>query len=67
MRALRQTLDAQQTSIRQGLGPFGYPYWEAYLLRQGRVKEQLTVAAQRTAQMIIWAWTLAGRPPAPGH
>ena len=41
-------------------------YWQAFLaLQEGHVKEQLTLSAQRTAEMILLAWTDAGRPPAP--
>ena len=43
-------------------------YWRRFLKRQGpHIKEQLTLAAQRTAQMILFAWDQAGRPAAPGN
>lgn len=63
---LADDLDAQQTSIHGGQGPFGYPYWQVYLVRQGpSLKEQLTVSAQRAAQMMLLSWRMAGSPPAP--
>jgi hypothetical protein len=34
-------------------------------LEEPVVKEQLTLAAQRTAEMVALAWTRAGMPPAP--
>lgn len=41
-------------------------YWQVFLQLQGpHVKEQCSLAAQRTAQMILLAWTQAGSPPAP--
>ena len=57
---------AQDASARAGEPPFGPVYWQDYMVLQGPVvKEQLTVAAQRTAQMILLAWTLAGSPEPP--
>ncbi|BDU75024.1 phospholipase C/P1 nuclease family protein [Mesoterricola silvestris] len=42
------------------------PYWTAFMQLQGpHVKEQLTLAAQRTARMILFAWDQAGRPQPP--
>jgi hypothetical protein len=39
------------------------PYWGVFLqLQEPHVKEQLTLSAQRTAQMILYAWTTAGQP-----
>ena len=44
----------------------GPGYWSAYLrLQGGQVQEQLTLAAQRSARMILLAWIRAGAPPAP--
>lgn len=41
-------------------------YWKVFMDLEGdRVKEQLSLAAQDTAQMIQQAWVLAGRPSAP--
>lgn len=38
-------------------------YWEHFLaLQGGQVKEQLAVAGQHTAELIVQAWTQAGRP-----
>ncbi|MGA2082183.1 MAG: S1/P1 nuclease [Holophaga sp.] len=38
-------------------------YWQVFeRLEEPRVKEQLTLAGQRTAQMILLAWNLAGQP-----
>jgi len=38
-------------------------YWQEFTRSQGPcVKEQLARAGQRTAQMILLAWTLAGKP-----
>lgn len=48
----RETLDAS--------------YWTAFMqLQEPHVKEQLTLAAQRTAEMILFAWTRAGMPQLP--
>ena len=44
------------------------PYWSEFNRRQGpHVKEQLVLAGQRTAEMILLAWESAGRPTALGH
>jgi hypothetical protein len=44
----------------------GAAYWRAFMDLEGdRVKEQLSLAAQATARMVLLAWTQAGRPPAP--
>lgn len=44
----------------------GESYWTTYLrLQEPTVKERLNLAAQRTAQMILLAWTGAGSPAAP--
>lgn len=49
-------------------GGYGPGYWLAFQRAQGpRVREQLALGARRTAGMILLAWTLAGRPPAPGN
>jgi hypothetical protein len=46
-----------------GLGEI---YWQTYLqLEEPTVKERLNLSAQRTAQMILLAWTGAGSPAAP--
>ena len=59
---------AQDASARAGEHPFGPVYWQDYLALQGPVvKEQLTLSAQRTAQMILLAWTLAGSPEPPNR
>jgi len=52
----------------QGADPdgFGQAYWQAFGRAQiPHVKEQLTLAGERTARMILLAWTLAGSPAAP--
>ena len=47
---------------------FGPDYWTAFLkLQEPHVKEQLSLAAQRTAEMILMAWTQAGQPAAPAQ
>jgi len=47
-------------------GGFGEAYWQAFGQSQiPHVKEQLTLAGQRTARMILLAWTRAGSPAAP--
>jgi len=63
---------AGDQAARQGqAGPADDPdpgpgYWRIYLRLQGdQVKDQLTLAAQRTARMILLAWTQAGAPSAP--
>jgi len=44
----------------------GEAYWRTFLRLQGdQVKEQLTLAAQRSARMILLAWTRAARAAAP--
>lgn len=44
----------------------GSEYWESFNRRQGPVvREQLARAAQHTAQLILLAWDMAGRPAAP--
>ena len=49
--------------VADGLGTV---YWKVFQRLEGPiVKEQLTLAANRTAQMILWAWTRAGKPAAP--
>ena len=46
--------------------PLGSVYWKVFQRLEGPVlKEQLTLAANRTAQMILLAWTRAGKPEAP--
>lgn len=41
-------------------------YWERFMGGQEtKVKERLTLSGQRTAQMILLAWTDAGKPTAP--
>jgi len=41
-------------------------YWTAFRqLQEPHVKEQLTLAAQRTAEMILFAWIRAGKPQVP--
>ena len=63
---LAEDRSAQQASIHSGQGRYGALYWQLYLASQGPgVKEQLSASAERTAQMILWAWTLAGSPPPP--
>lgn len=47
-------------------GGYGQAYWQDFGAAQiPHVKEQLTLAGQRTARMILLAWTLAGSPAAP--
>ena len=46
----------------------GAAYWQAFAhAQEATVRNQLARAGQRTAQLILWAWTRAGRPAAPGH
>jgi hypothetical protein len=61
---LADDLAAQQA---EGGGEFGEDYWRVFRQAQEpHVKEQLTLGAQRTAQMILLAWTRAGSPPVTG-
>lgn len=54
--ALQEATQAQDESL-------GHRYWQAFLQSQGpHVKEQLNLAAKHTAEMILFAWTNAGRP-----
>jgi hypothetical protein len=63
---LADDLTARQGGTKGVLPEFDHAYWQAFLrLQGGHVKEQLTLAAQRTAQMILFAWTQAGSPAAP--
>ena len=60
---LADDLKAKQANPALKPGP---DYWRVFLHLQGsHVKEQMTLAAQRTAQMILLAWTDAGSPPPP--
>lgn len=60
---LADDLAARKAEPDGGIGP---EYWQAFSQSQEpHVKEQLTLAAQRTAQMIQLAWTEAGSPPSP--
>jgi len=65
---LADDLAAQRANEGGEDGPFGEVYWRVFRQAQEpRVKEQLTLGAQRTAQMILLAWTWAGRPAAPSE
>ena len=61
--------DDLSASGRDPLRPGEHPgpaYWKRFAqLQEPHVKEQLTLAGQRTAQMILFAWDNAGRPAAP--
>ena len=63
-------LAADRAAEREAGGDEGQPegdgYWQAFLQRQrAMVKAQLSLSAQRTAEMILLAWTQAGQPQAP--
>ena len=64
-----QVLADDLAATRAGQEPpdaFGTAYWQVFQRLEGPVvKEQLTLAAHRTAQMILLAWTRAGRPSVP--
>ena len=63
---LADDLSAQDKSSLRGGDRMGQAYWGEFLtLQEPHVKEQLTLAAQRTAQMILFAWSNAGRPLVP--
>jgi hypothetical protein len=63
---LADDLAAQRADPGGEDGGFGEEYWRVFRQAQEpHVKEQLTLGAQRTAQMILLAWTRAGRPAAP--
>lgn len=65
-RVLADDLRAERARGQDGGGELDSRYWETFQARQGPVlKTQLTLAAQRTAEFIVWAWTRAGRPPCP--
>jgi len=65
---LADDLAAQRADPDDPDGAFGEAYWRAFRQAQEpRAKEQLTLGAQRTAQMILLAWTRAGRPGAPSE
>ena len=56
------------TAKQAGSGSYGPLYWQTFLqLQETVVKERLNLSAQRTAEMILLAWTLAGSPPTPGQ
>jgi hypothetical protein len=62
---LADDLQAQDGSGRMVELDLSRDYWRIFLERQGpHVKEQLTLAAQRTARMVLLAWTNAGSPAA---
>lgn len=61
---LAQGVLADDLTANQAGG--GERYWQTFLeLQEPDVKERLTLSAQRTAEMIVLAWTTAGSPPAP--
>jgi hypothetical protein len=63
---LADDLAAEQASMKATRETLGSAYWQMFLqLQAPHVKEQCSLAAQRTAQMIVLAWTQAGSPPAP--
>jgi hypothetical protein len=64
---LRDDLEASGSVPRELQGdPVASAYWTEFNRRQGPVvREQLELAGQRTAQMILLAWHLAGEPAAP--
>ena len=63
-RVLADDLTATRAEARRE--PVGASYWRVFQrLEEPVVKEQLTLAAQRTAEMVTLAWTRAGMPPAP--
>jgi hypothetical protein len=63
---LLDDLAAQQLAQRDEAPVFGARYWMAFRKWQSpHVREQLTRSAQRTSQMIQFAWALAGSPPWP--
>ena len=63
---LPEVLAADLAAQRADPDGRGEDYWRALLRTQGRrVRDQLALGAQRTARMILLAWTLAGRPAAP--
>ena len=65
-RVLADDLAAEQASSQDLRGSMGPTYWKVFQrLEEPVVKEQLTLAANRTAQMILLAWTQAGSPAAP--
>lgn len=60
---LADDLAADPFAKGAGKGPRSAAYWLLFSQRQDPVvKEQLARAGQHTAQMILLAWTLAGRP-----
>ncbi len=62
---LRDDLDARLGPPEKGQAQQD-AYWTAFMELQGpHVKEQLNLAAQRTAEMILYAWTRAGKPRPP--
>jgi len=59
----RRAVEAAEGDGPEALGP---AYWKVFQRLQGPVvKAQVTLAANRTAQMILLAWTRAGMPEAP--
>lgn len=64
-RVLADDRRAEAADVR-GLDGLGRAYWQVFLrLQEPEVKERLTLAGQRTARMVVYAWTLAGRPQPP--
>ena len=64
---LRDDLEAGGSVPREFQeNPVASAYWTEFNLRQGPVvREQLELAGQGTARMILLAWHLAGEPAAP--
>jgi len=61
--ALVESLLRDDRAARGQLPDLGDAYWSEFSRLQGpRVKEQLERGGQRTAQMVLLAWTMAGRP-----
>ena len=60
---------AGSVRLEAGRGkPRGEAYWMVFWVKQGAVvRRQLSLAGHRLAQMILYAWTLAGRPKPPGQ
>lgn len=64
---LGDDLTAGRPAGKGGRDTEGPRYWKVFLKLQGpAVKTQLRLSAERTAEMILYAWDRAGRPEAKG-
>ena len=65
---LADDLTSDQKGARPAEAGMTRAYWDTFMqLQEPHVKEQINLSAQRTAEMIILAWTAAGSPANPSN